>query len=169
MKKGGKIVPEMKLLKGKEAAIFEVGVVVKDLNRTIEYLTSLGLGPFRIRMSTHPSGVVRGEKTYYNLRVAMSQQGPVQLQLIEYLEGETIFQQFLREKGEGLHHIAFKVRDLSAALAKSIARGVDVLQQDQFVGGGGLAHLDSMKMGGFIIKLIQHPPGFDPSVGVKYG
>jgi hypothetical protein len=32
----------------------------------------------------------------------------------------------------------------------------------------GLAHLDSAKMGGFIIKLIQHPPDFDPSVGVKY-
>jgi catechol 2,3-dioxygenase-like lactoylglutathione lyase family enzyme len=169
MKKGGKIVPQEKMLDGKEAAIFEVGVVVKDLDKTIEYLASLGLGPFRIRMSTHPSGLVHGKKTYYQVRVAMSQQGPVQLQLIEYLEGETIFQDFLREKGEGLHHIAFRVEDLSAALAKSSGQGMNVLQQDQFVGGGGLAHLGSEKMGGFVIKLIQHPPGFDPSVGVKYG
>ena len=169
MKKGGKIVPEEKMLEGKEAAIFEVGVVVKDLDKTIEYLASLGLGPFRIRMSTHPSGLVHGKKTYYKVRVAMSQQGPVQLQLIEYLEGETIFQDFLRDKGEGLHHIAFKVGDLSAALARSVSKGISVLQQDQFVGGGGLAHLGSEKMGGIAIKLIQHPPGFDPSVGVKYG
>ena len=160
---------EGKLLEGKETAIFEVGVVVKDLDKTIEYLTSLGLGPFRIRMSTHPSGLVHGKKTYYKVRVAMSQQGPVQLQLIEYLEGETIYEEFLREKGEGLHHIAFKVGDLSAALAKSVSHGMDVLQQDQFVGGGGLAHLTSAKLGGFVIKLIQHPPDFDPHVGVKYG
>jgi methylmalonyl-CoA/ethylmalonyl-CoA epimerase len=110
--------------------------VVRNLDRAIEHLTSLGLGPFRIRMSTHPSGLVRGKKAYYKVRVAMSQQGPVQLQLIEYLEGETIFEEFLREKGEGLHHIAFKVGDLSAALAKSVSNGMDVLQQDQFVGGG---------------------------------
>jgi catechol 2,3-dioxygenase-like lactoylglutathione lyase family enzyme len=165
---GGKTVPEGKLLEGKEAAIFEVGVVVKDLDKAIEYLTSLGLGPFRIRMSTHPSGLVRGKKAYYKVRVAMSQQGPVQLQLIEYLEGETIFQEFLREKGEGLHHIAFKVRDLTAALARSVPKGMSVLQQDRFVGGGGLAHLNSTKMGGFIIKLIQHPPDFDPQKGVRY-
>ena len=160
--------PGEKLLEGKETAIFEVGVVVKDLDQTIEYLTSLGLGPFRIRMSDHPSGLVHGKKSHYKVRVAMSQQGPVQLQLIEYLEGETIFQEFLREKGEGLHHMAFKVRDLSAALAKSVSNEMDILQQDQFVGGGGLAHLASAKMGGFIIKLIQHPQDFDPRVGVKY-
>ena len=158
-----------KLLEGKETAIFEVGVVVKNLEKTIEYLTSLGLGPFRIRMSDHPSGLVRGKKTYYKVRVAMSQQGPVQLQLIEYLEGETIFRDFLREKGEGLHHIAFKVEDLNAAVEKSIGQGMDVLQQDQFLGGGGLAHVGPAKMGGFVMKLIQHPPGFDPAVGVKYG
>lgn len=158
-----------KLLEGREASIFEVGVVVKDLEKTIEHLTSLGLGPFRTRMSEHPSGLVRGKKTYYKVRVAMSQQGPVQIQLIEYLEGETIFKDFLREKGEGLHHIAFKVADLSAALEKSAGRGMEVLQQDQFVGGGGLAHVGPGKMGGFVIKLIQHPPGFDPAVGVRYG
>jgi methylmalonyl-CoA/ethylmalonyl-CoA epimerase len=159
---------EDRLLEGKEAAIFEVGVVVKDLDKTIGYLTSLGLGPFRIRMSTHPSGIVRGKKAYYNVKVAMAQQGVVQLQLIEYLEGKTIFEEFLREKGEGLHHIAFKVGDLSAALARSASKGLRVLQQDQFVGGGGLVHLESTKMVGFIIKLIQHPPNFDPRVGVKY-
>jgi len=98
----------------------------------------------------------------------MSQQGPVQLQLIEYQEGETIFGDFLREQGEGLHHVAFKVGDLDSTLNKYAGQGMDILQQDRFVGGGGLAYLNTTRMGGFIIKLIQHPADFDPSVGVKY-
>jgi methylmalonyl-CoA/ethylmalonyl-CoA epimerase len=160
--------PKNKLLEGKETGIFEVGVVVKDLDKTVEYLTSLGLGPFRIRASKHPSALVRGKKAFYHVRVAMSMQGPVQLQLIEYQEGEKIFAEFLEERGEGLYHLAFKVDDLETTLEKFSQKGIDILRQDRFVGGGGLAHLDSAKMGGFIIKLIQHPADFDPSVGVKY-
>lgn len=159
---------EDKLLEGKDAFIFEVGVVVKNLDKTIEYLTSLGLGPFRIRTGTHSSALVRGNKASYKVKVGMSRQGPVQLQLIEYLEGETIFEEFLREKGEGLHHIAFKVGDLEGALDKFGRKGIRILQQDQFVGGGGLAYLETTQIGGVIIKFIQHPPGYDPQVGVKY-
>ena len=73
-----------------------------------------------------------------------------------------------REKGEGLHHIAFKVGDLTATVARGVAQGMNVLQEDRFVGGGGLAHLNSTKMEGFILKLIQHPPDFDPQKGVTY-
>jgi len=160
--------PENQILKGKEANIFEVGVVVKDLDKTVEYLTSLGLGPFRIRDSKHPSAIIRGKKAFYRVRVAMSNQGPVQLQLIEYQEGEKIFADFLEERGEGFYHLAFKVNNLETTLEKFSQKGIDILRQDRFVGGGGLAYTEKTKIGGIIIKLIQHPPGYDPQAGVKY-
>jgi len=75
--------PQEEILDGKEKEIVQVGVVVKDLEKTVEYLTSLGLGPFSIRTVTHPSATVHGEKAFYEVRLAKSQQGPVELELID--------------------------------------------------------------------------------------
>ena len=49
---------EKKALEGTETNIIQVGVVVKNLEKTIEYLTALGLGPFLIRTATHPSATM---------------------------------------------------------------------------------------------------------------
>ena len=40
---------EEKVLEGKETHIVHVGVIVKDLEKTVEFLTSLGFGPFAWR------------------------------------------------------------------------------------------------------------------------
>ena len=159
---------ENKVLEGTEAEIRQVGVVVKDLDKTVEHLTSLGLGPFTIHTATHPAATVRGKKASYQVRLALSQQGPVQIELIEYQKGETIQKEFLDDKGEGLHHILFRVRDIDATLKKFTDQGIDVLQQDKFVGGGGLAYMGTDRIGGIIIEVIQFPSDYDPKKGIRY-
>ncbi len=159
---------ENKVLEGKEAEICQVGVIVKDLDQTMEHLESLGLGPFAIRTVTHPGAMVHGKKVFYQVRIALSQQGSVQFELIEYKAGETIHKEFLEEKGEGLHHILFKVRDIDATLDKFTQKGIDVLQQDRFVGGGGLAYMATDKTGGVIMEVAQFPPDYDPKKGPQY-
>ena len=156
------------VLEGTETHIVQVGVVVKDLNRTVSFLTALGLGPFRIRTVSHPSATVHGEKVSYQVTLALSKQGPVQLELIEYQSGTTIQEEFLREKGEGIHHLLFKVKDLKATLEKFSANGIDTLQKDEFVGGGGLAYMGTDKVGGIIMEVVQHPSDYDPDRGVQY-
>lgn len=160
--------PEKKVLEGTETEICQVGVVVKDLDKTIEHLTSLGLGPFIVRMATHPAARVRGKKVSYQVRIALSQQGPVQLELIEYQKGETIQKEFLDEKCEGIHHILFRVRDIDATLDKFARKDIEPLQQDKFVGGGGLAYMGTDKIGGIIMEVVQVPPDYDPKKGVQY-
>ena len=157
-----------KVLEGRETEIVQVGVVVKDLEKTIEYLTSLGMGPFTIRTVTHPSATVHGEKVFYEVRLAKSQQGPVELELIEYRKGKTIHKEFQDEKGEGLHHVKFTVKDINATVDKFARKGIGALQQDRAIGGGGMAYLDTAKIGGVIIEVSQRPPNYDPQVGVRY-
>ena len=159
---------EDKVLEGKETEICQVGVVVKDLDKTIEYLTSLGLGPFVIRDVTHPHATVHGKTVFYRVRLALAQQGPVQLELIEYQKGGTIQKEFLDQKGEGIHHILFNVKNLQTTVDKFAQKGITVLQQDKFVGGGGLAYMGSDKIGGIIIEIVQRPPDYDPEKGVRY-
>lgn len=156
------------VLQGAETVIHQVGVVVKDLDKTVAFLSALGLGPFTIRTATHPAAIVKGEKTSYEVRLALSQQGPVQLELIEYQSGDTVQKDFLDEKGEGIHHILFRVDDLDATLAKFAAQGVQVLQQDRFVGGGGLAYMGTDETGGIIMEVVQRPPDYDPEKSSQY-
>lgn len=70
---------ENKVLEGAETEICQIGVIVNDLDQTTAYLESLGLGPFTIRTVTHPAATVHGKKVFYQVRIALSQQGPVQL------------------------------------------------------------------------------------------
>jgi catechol 2,3-dioxygenase-like lactoylglutathione lyase family enzyme len=156
------------VLEGAETHIAQVGVVVRDLDRTVEFLTALGLGPFQIRTAVHPSATVHGKSVSYQVRLGLSQQGPVQLELIEYQSGTTIQEEFLREKGEGIHHILFKVRDLKATLEKFSSHCIEVLQKDDFVGGGGLAYMGTDKVGGIIVEVVQHPSDYDPGKGAQY-
>ena len=160
--------PENKVLEGAETEICQVGVVVKDLEKTVEFLSSLGLGPFTIRTGTHPSATVRGGKVFYQVKIALSQQGPVQLELIEYEKGKTIQKEFLDEKGEGLHHILFKVRDINVTLDRFARKGIGVLQADSWVEGGGIAYMGTDKIGGIIMEVVQHPPNYDPKVGARW-
>lgn len=159
---------EKRVLEGKETEIVQVGVVVKDLDKTIDFLTSLGLGPFRVHTAYHPSATVKGEKVSYQVRLGFSQLGPVQLELIEYQKGKTIHQDFLDQKGEGIHHIKFNVQDLNRTLQAFSRKGVGILQQDRFVGGGGLAYVNTDQIGGIIMEVVQYPPDYDPEKGVRY-
>jgi catechol 2,3-dioxygenase-like lactoylglutathione lyase family enzyme len=159
---------EEKVFEGTETHIIQVGVVVKNLDKTIEYLTSLGMGPFAIRCITHPSATVHGKKVFYEVKIALAQQGPVQLELIEYQKGKTIHKEFLDEKGEGIHHLLFRVNDLQATLDKFAKKGIAPLQEDRFIGGGGIAYLDTGKTGGIVIEIVQRPPNYDPEIGGKY-
>ena len=157
-----------RVLEGAEAHITQIGIVVKDLEKAIAYFSSLGLGPFSVRTGVHPTATVRGKIVSYEVKIGTSQQGSIELELVEYLKGVTIHEEFLREKGEGLHHIRFRVKDIDAALEKFAEKGIGVLQEDRFVGGGGIAYLDTAKIGGTILELSQPPVKYDPQEGFRY-
>ncbi len=151
-----------------EAEILQVGVVVKDVNKTVKFLTALGLGPFNIFETMHPSATVHGCKQYYKVRLAMAHQGAVELELIQYLDGVTVQKEFLDKNGEGMHHLLFQVKDLDATISKFSKHGVSVLQEDRFVGGGGLAYMGSDIIGGVVMELVQYPADYNPDEGLSY-
>jgi methylmalonyl-CoA/ethylmalonyl-CoA epimerase len=168
LEKGGNTMSEDKVLNGQETEIFQIGVVVKDLDKTIDFLGAIGLGPFKIHEVYHPSAIVHGEKTAYRIRLAISQQGSVQLELIEYGSGNTIQKEFLDEKGEGLHHICFVVKNIDKTIEKFKAKGIEVLQSDRFVEGGGIAYVGTNIMGGIITEVAEYPSSFSLEKGYTY-
>jgi len=136
----------------------QIGVVVQDLDRTIAfYESTFGLGPFDIREVEAPNVWDRGEEKHIKARLGFATVGQIELELIHILEGDSFHLEFLREHGEGVHHLGFFVRDFEAKLEQAKAMGFDVLQTDPF--GRFYAYLDTRRYGGIIFELIAPSNG----------
>jgi len=131
----------------------QIGVVVEDVDRTIAfYESTFGQGPWEIRVVGAPNVWDRGEEKQIKARLAFADFGQVEIELIQILEGDSLHLAFLREHGEGLHHLGFFVKDFAAKLEQAKAMGFEVLQVDPF--GQAYAYLDTRQPGGIIFELI---------------
>ncbi|MBI1988720.1 MAG: VOC family protein, partial [Betaproteobacteria bacterium] len=74
--------------------------------------------------------------------------------LIEVLEGNTIHAEFLSNKGEGLHHIGFRVPDLNQVVDTLAQRGIGVLQS-AFREGARYAYMDPTELGGIMFEFVE--------------
>ncbi|MBI5967278.1 MAG: VOC family protein [Deltaproteobacteria bacterium] len=138
--------------------IFQLGIVVKNIDETVEFYQEVfGIGPFEIREVNYPNATYYGEKAGYRGKRAFAKLGPITFELIELIEGKTIHEAFLKERGEGLHHIGFEVKDLQKSVEEAERRGLKVIQGFTREDGSGFAYLDSDKIGGVIFELIQKP------------
>jgi catechol 2,3-dioxygenase-like lactoylglutathione lyase family enzyme len=137
-----------------------VSVMVKDMDKAIKFYETLGVGPFPPTIG--PKGVpliaqsLRGQKSNFvmDLRYAEGGFGGLKFELVEPLEGASIYKEFLEKKGEGIHHIAFTVDDLDAETAKMTKRGFKVIQTGQ-TSRGKFAYFDTDKVGGIVTELVQ--------------
>jgi len=137
--------------------IDQVGIVVRDLDRAMQFYSStFGIGPFRI-VELEREGVIRGKATPFHLRLAIAQVGSVAFELIQSLDDVSIHNEHLRAKGEGLHHLGFYVEDMDARIAELAKRGISVLQSAH-TERGGFAYLDTEGIAGVIFELIQRAP-----------
>lgn len=135
--------------------IDHVAIVVRDMEKAIRQLCSLwNVGPFQIREIELADAMVHGKQTRVRLKVAHAQAGPVELELIEPGEGENIYWEFLRAKGEGVHHLGVHVSDIRSELAGFKKRGIEVLQSGN-TPRHSLAYIDTEGIAGVIVELMQ--------------
>jgi len=144
--------------------INQVCVVVSDLMKSMEYYwTTFGIGPFTIYTYESPivtDMMIRGKPVDYRMKIAFAKMGSIQLELIQPL-GESIYTEFLNEKGEGIHHVGCFVDNLDEAVAVLEKQGIGVLQSGKRP-GGGYAYMDTEETLGSIWELIQRPTEMPP-------
>lgn len=139
-----------------------IGLVVEDAERTIEYLASTyEISRFQIVGDYAPSNEELLAGKDFKVKVATVEMGSMKLELLEPLNEESILAQFLREKGEGLHHIAFSVSNLDKVIATLKAQGVEMLLGG-LVEGLRWVYMDtSKKPGGIITEFLEFSVGGD--------
>lgn len=132
--------------------VSQIGVVVNDVDKTVEFFSSvLGIGPWRTVEASRTKEEITTGATPYRVKLAFASFGPVQVELIQVLEGETVHTRFLKEKGEGLHHLGFYVPNMDEMVAELGKRGIGVLQSMR----GRFAYMDTAAVGGIVVELIQ--------------
>ncbi|MBO0684151.1 MAG: methylmalonyl-CoA epimerase [Candidatus Dormibacteraeota bacterium] len=67
--------------------------------------------------------------------------GDVHLELMQPLDEDSPVGKFIARRGEGLHHVAYKVDDVAEALGAARAAGVETIDQTPRPGGDGRTHI----------------------------
>ena len=93
-----------------------------------------------------------------HMDVAVARVGGVLLELIAPTSEAASFAKYLRERGPGMHHIAYRVDDIVAALAELKSRGAQLIDETPQVGlhNDLVAFIHPKSMQGVLVELVQH-------------
>ncbi|MGD0487733.1 MAG: VOC family protein [Syntrophorhabdales bacterium] len=143
--------------------VMQIGLVVKDCDASVKrWVGEYGIGPWQIyefNPETVGQMTLHGKYQGYAMRLATTTVGSVQLELIEPKDDKSIYAEFLREHGEGLHHVAFGVEDYGRVLESYDKKGEPVLQGGSW-NGLTYTYLDLRKDLGLIAEIYDIAPDF---------
>ncbi len=88
---------------------------------------------------------------------AMIAVGGSHIQLLRPIDDASPVGRFLSRKGEGMHHIAFAVADIEAALEHLRNNDVKLVDHEPRIGGGGhrIAFVHPSALAGTLIELVE--------------
>jgi methylmalonyl-CoA/ethylmalonyl-CoA epimerase len=99
------------------------------------------------------------EVSSQKVRVAMLPVGESRIELLEPTSDDSPISKFLVKRGAGIHHIAFGVDDIHAALADLKSKGTRLIDEEPRPGSGGclVAFIHPSSTGGVLIELVERP------------
>ena len=141
--------------------LHHISIVVKDIDEAAEFYNSIGIGPFvdYPPMKEYVKLNVPDEDGFYNLRIKVARMGPLDLQLIQPGEGESLYKDFLEKKGEGVYHLGFAVDEIDQSEADVKELGLKVISSGRRENGSGFAYLNTAQKGGVTLLIRESPPG----------
>ncbi|HEY6712425.1 MAG TPA: methylmalonyl-CoA epimerase [Rubrobacter sp.] len=90
---------------------------------------------------------------------AMFRVGESSIELVQPIRPDSPVGKFLEKRGEGFHHVAFEVEDLSVTLAELKRNGVEVIDEEPRRGAGGtrMAFVHPRGAFGVLTELVELP------------
>jgi methylmalonyl-CoA/ethylmalonyl-CoA epimerase len=136
-------------------AIDHLGIAVHSLDEAVPlYEKALGL-----------RCLGREEVVSQKVRTAFFDAGGVHLELLEPTAPESPIAKFLTERGEGIHHVAFRTDDIIGQLKQAADTGVRLIHEHPFVGANGklVAFLHPKSTRGVLTELCAIKSGANPA------
>ncbi len=129
--------------------IDHIGVAVEDLTAAL----ALYEGPFGL------PDVHRETVAEQGVEAVLLDVGDGHVELLAPLDPDTPVGRFLDRRGPGLHHVAYRVADIDAALQDARAAGLRLLDEQPRIGirGSRVAFLHPSSTGGVLTEIVQPP------------
>jgi methylmalonyl-CoA epimerase len=135
--------------KGLLQNLYHVAIAVRDLSAVEEvYKTALGL-----RVEHREVVEDQGVKT----SMLVSEDGGTAIELLEPMDENSPISKFLDKRGEGIHHICFKVDDIEAVLERLKKQGVRLIDETPRPGAynSRVAFIHPKAMNGVLVELAE--------------
>lgn len=129
--------------------LYHVAIAVKDLSAVEKiYETALGL-KVEHREVIEDQGV--------NTSMLVPKDGGTAIELLEPLDENSPISKFLEKRGEGIHHICFKVDDIEAVLERLKKQGVRLIDETPRPGAynSRVAFIHPKAMNGVLVELAE--------------
>jgi methylmalonyl-CoA/ethylmalonyl-CoA epimerase len=126
-----------------------IGIAVKSIAQARKLYESLGLAV------VHEETVEQEQ-----VRTAMIPTGEARIELLEPTCETSPVARFLAKRGEGLHHVALHVEDISAALETLKAHGARLISEEIQIGAGGHLYffVHPSSAGGVLLEICEDQP-----------
>ena len=126
--------------------IDHVGVAVKDIEAALTFFKKVFDVPDAKIELMEDQGV----------RATLIEVGQTRLELLEPTSPESGVGRFIERRGEGLHHLAFNVTDISGKLQTLKTLGVDLIDQTPREGlSGTIAFVHPRSVFGILTELVE--------------
>ncbi len=124
-----------------------IGIAVKNMEQSNALFASL-LGKAHYKVETVDSEGIR--TSFFNI-------GGVKIELLEATRNDSPIARFIEKKGEGIHHLAFSVSDISASIEQYKKKGFEVINELPKRGADDkmICFLHPKSTGGVLIELCQ--------------
>jgi methylmalonyl-CoA/ethylmalonyl-CoA epimerase len=124
-----------------------VGIAVRSITDTLVIYQKIG--GFEVRLT---------EVSAQRARIALLKSGETSVELLEPTSEESTLAKFIREKGEGLHHIAFAVDDIERSMEELKGMGFRFVYERPADGkfGSRVNFIHPKTAGGVLVELTQN-------------
>jgi len=125
-----------------------IGIAVRSIEESLPYYQEvLGLKCYGIEE-------VKDQK----VRTAFFQAGQTKLELLESTDPDGAIGKFIEKRGEGIHHIAFAVKEIESALEEARSKGIRLIDESPRLGAEGLhiAFLHPKSTHGVLTELCEN-------------
>jgi methylmalonyl-CoA/ethylmalonyl-CoA epimerase len=128
--------------------IDHLGIAVRSIDQTRKLYESLGLHIVHEETIEHEQ-----------VRTALIPAGDTRIELLEPTTPDSPVGKFLAKRGEGLHHIALHVEDISGTLETLKAQGARLISEEIQIGAGGHLYffVHPSSAGGVLLEICQDP------------
>lgn len=141
--------------------LFQIGFVVDDVvDAARGWVRSFGAGPFHVLPRNSVPCTYRGAPSTMDTRVAVTQLGPVQIELIQvYGNHPSVFADVFGPNGTGFHQLCTLTTDFDATRAHHVSLGHDPVCE---VSARGLrvSFFDTFAEFGFYTEVVEHSDAF---------